>query len=970
MKAGVVPRNGVFAMKWMRKAGSVALLLVSIGGCKQNYFMTEADFSHYQNLYPVQMETDPRASALPVTEPVGKPTTVLDPERKPRFISLAEAMAIALEQGNIGSQTPGNAGIAFDTLVSFGGTVVEGSDNIRVLSLAPAITANVTELALSKFDAVWQTSMAWNQQDRPIGTTLDTFQSSSQQNINFINQQVTNFNSTILKPLPTGGVAGITFKTDYTLTNLPARFNPAYQPALQFGFEQPLLQGYGVEINQLRNSHPGSVLNPGVLQAVLPADGIRANEGILVTRTRFDQQRAEFERLIANLILNTETAYWNLYGAYWTLYAREQALRQGFEAWKISKARLEAGVITPADLAQTRGQYELFRGQRLAALDDVLEKERQVRNILGMPAEDGTRLIPVDTPTLARFEPNWDLAMEETLSLRPELYLARMEIKIRQMELITARNYLMPDLRFFSTYDVNSIGNNLTGPGLDQLDQNAFRQLASNHYNNWQVGLRLTVPIGFRTANALVRASKLGLARAYEVLHDQELKVSRTLASSYRRIFTAYEQIKVQRAQREAFGEQIRIRFQEFIAGKSAGAGRNRDTIDILLEAQRFWADALANEYQAIVAYNNALTAFEYQKGTVLKHNNVHLAEGALPQVAQVRAVEHQRERTNALLLRERSTTIPHESFNPEQGQVGLPGLPSQPAERPGLAPSPSLPALLENAPSISENPMLEDNALPAPGVPGRNLNPGARPGLPGVGPRNAPSGPDISTSPFTSPNYDNRLHPGEDPRERFTNPRLPNQPGSATAPAMAPNRLPVGTPNEDGSLDNSMGIPSSRPSSQAIRPNLNNMGAPGRQPLPAGNPVNPMPGQSLPAPRSGTSGANTAPNIMGAAKWGTENIGMAEGTMPSPGGRSIAPSVMIESEIQQVGRSVPETGRGSPVARLPQGLVPATDGVERSLAAPYNPPSAQSIRLTSGVDNAAAPSVVPLTIPALPAGK
>lgn len=145
---------------------------------------------------------------------------------------------------------------------------------------------------------------------------------------------------------------------------------------------------------------------------------VGANEGILVTRIRFDQQRMEFERLVANMVLNVETAYWNLYGSYWALYAREQALRQGYEAWKISKARLEAGVITPADLAQTRGQYELFRGQRLAALDQVLESERQMRNILGFPpktARDSSPSIrrpwpalnPTGTPRLKNV---WDCA--------------------------------------------------------------------------------------------------------------------------------------------------------------------------------------------------------------------------------------------------------------------------------------------------------------------------------------------------------------------------------------------------------------------------------------------------------------------------------------------------------------------------------------------------------------------------------
>ena len=51
-------------------------------------------------------------------------------------------------------------------------------------------------------------------------------------------------------------------------------------------------------------------------------------EGILITRIRFDQARAEFERNINFMVINVEFAYWTLYGSYWTLYSREQALRQ------------------------------------------------------------------------------------------------------------------------------------------------------------------------------------------------------------------------------------------------------------------------------------------------------------------------------------------------------------------------------------------------------------------------------------------------------------------------------------------------------------------------------------------------------------------------------------------------------------------------------------------------------------------
>ena len=270
---------------------------------------------------------------------------------------------------------------------------------------------------------MWSTSLSWNTTDRPVATSSDLITSGGQTAIN--TEQAT-LQSSIFKPLPTGGVAGITFAVPYTLTNQPAAVNPAYQPSLQFDFEQPLLQGFGVEINQLRQSSPTSELLPNAsVLGDLPQPGV---EGILVTRIRFDQQRAEFQRNVNFMLANVEFSYWNLYNAYWTLYANEAALRQAYESWKIAEVKLQAGKIAVADVAQARGQYELFRSNRLQALGgtaagavSVIEAERELRGMLGLPVEDGTRLVPSDAPTLAEFHPDWDTALAEAMNNAPSL---------------------------------------------------------------------------------------------------------------------------------------------------------------------------------------------------------------------------------------------------------------------------------------------------------------------------------------------------------------------------------------------------------------------------------------------------------------------------------------------------------------------------------------------------------------------
>jgi hypothetical protein len=347
-------------------------------------------------------------------------------------------------------------------------------------------------------------------------------------------------------------------------------------------------------------------------------------------------------------------------------------------------------------------------------VDQVLEAERQLRGLLGIPPEDGMRLVPIDAPTLAPFQPDWTGALHEALTLRPELVQARIELKARQLDIINTKNLLLPDVRFFSSYDINSVGTRLDGPS----EANALRNLASAKFNNYGLGLRAEIPLGFRDAHAQTRQSRLNLARTYFALQDNERRAINQLVFQYRRLATTHELIRANRAQREAAAQQLEARFKEFLAG--------RGTLDILLEAQRFWADALREEYNAIAQYNIALAGFQFAKGTMLQHDNVVISEGPLPQCAQVRAVDHEKERSKALVFRERAKPVSTDCKT-------CPGLPEIPDDE-----APSIPALMEGKKQALPVP----DALPAgpdatrsartarelpgpvvPKLPGRNAN-------------------------------------------------------------------------------------------------------------------------------------------------------------------------------------------------------------------------------------------------------
>jgi hypothetical protein len=286
------------------------------------------------------------------------------------------------------------------------------------------------------------------------------------------------------------------------------------------------------------------------------------------------------------------------------------------------------------------------------------------------------------------------------------------------MNVILSKNQLLPDLRFTSTYGITSIGSHLDGSD----DNNAFRKLASDHFNNWSAGLRLEMPLGYRDAHAGLRIARLNLARAYGILRDIEYNATLFLTDQYRLIAERYQVIEARRSQRIAFAEQLRVRSDEYIVG--------RGTLDILLEAQRFWATALASEYAAISDYNNALANFEFAKGTILRHDNIYIAEGPLPQCAQVRAVEHERERTKALVLLERAEPAIHPSGHTDAEALATPAVPTDKAA--------TLPNLLNTAPLPGSSP-IEKLPFPKPVPPAAPTTPAATPMLPPI-PGTAPT--------------------------------------------------------------------------------------------------------------------------------------------------------------------------------------------------------------------------------------
>src|SRR5262245_41473667 len=136
-------------MRWKAVVVGLALTLAVTSGCKQQCFLTEASYNAAHDLTMSNLACDADLSVRPPSAIVPTPTSVNDPEREPRYLSLREAIAIALENGTTGLQSSRLGGTADDDLLRFTGNGVVQPDSIRVLALQPAIAGAAIESALA-----------------------------------------------------------------------------------------------------------------------------------------------------------------------------------------------------------------------------------------------------------------------------------------------------------------------------------------------------------------------------------------------------------------------------------------------------------------------------------------------------------------------------------------------------------------------------------------------------------------------------------------------------------------------------------------------------------------------------------------------------------------------------------------------------------------------------------------------------
>ena len=265
---------------------------------------------------------------------------------------------------------------------------------------------------------------------------------------------------------------------------------------------------------------------------------------------------------------------------------------------------------------------------------------------MGLPRPSDCKLIrPIDEPIAAKIDFDWCQITAEATTRRAELRRQKWIVRRRELELIASKNYLLPKLDAVGRYRWRGFGDDLFP--IDPMPaapngrfDNAYGDLTSGDFQEWQLGFELNVPIGFREGHVAERNAELLLSRERAILRDQQREIVHEVADAVGEVDRAYTVLQTSYNRLGANRDQLG-------ACRRLTKPTRRRSICIWMPSAAS-SDAETDYYLNRARYTLASKNVHFVKGTLLDYDGVQLAEGPWPGEAYVDAAKREASRSAA----------------------------------------------------------------------------------------------------------------------------------------------------------------------------------------------------------------------------------------------------------------------------------------------------------------------------------
>ncbi len=400
----------------------------------------------------------------------------------------------------------------------------------------------------------------------------------------------------------------------------PASMTDSFR--LQFGLSRRFATGATAQLSyeNLRTANPPSpgiqnaALGLQITQPLLRGAGPAVNLGdARIARNSHRASVSEFQSAVIDVIAQVERAYWDLVFAHGNLKVHRRSLQLAEDLLQSNRERVKAGILAPSEIIRAESSVAAQQAAILdaeAAVNDAGDALRRLINTPQVDLADDVNVLPTDEPR-SDYQPldlKW--VIYQALTHRPDLIARKTELENLGIQLVVARNQLLPTLDLTVFYRTKGAGRSL---------DTSFDRYSSLIFDDYGGTIEFSVPLEQRSARGSVTRARLQRQQALFELKNSEDAIVVEVRRQLRRVETKYEQIGRFRRARQLALDRLDDENDKLLLGTAT-------TLDVL-EAQRELTNAERDELRATVDFNIALVELRRAMGALLQDYQVQFAE-------------------------------------------------------------------------------------------------------------------------------------------------------------------------------------------------------------------------------------------------------------------------------------------------------------------------------------------------------
>ncbi len=393
------------------------------------------------------------------------------------------------------------------------------------------------------------------------------------------------FNAGVSGKLITGTEYNIDFLNERYKSSISTQSpNPYYATEPKITITQPLFKDFGILVNK--------------------AD-------IIVAQNNRLQSGASFKDTVMDTISKAKTAYYN-YIFYLENYAiAKLSLERAQHLLEINKARYQKGLLSSVDLLETEAAAAQREKTVLTAEAQVKKAEDDLKLITNLVDDSeawNAKIELIDKPVFIVEEVDLLQSLKDAFGYRPDYYSAKIDLKSRDIKIVTAKNALFPTVDLVGSFGLNGLGKDY---------QDALEKVDSE-YKDWSVGVKFSLPWGGGD-RAKYDQRQLEKAQALLLFKRLEQNIILEIRDKVRLAKTQKQQVDVAKLSKEKEDQNYEAQKERYAAGQVS-------THD-MLDYQDKLSQAELDYVKALIDYNIALINLDKSRGLTLVKNDIKLEE-------------------------------------------------------------------------------------------------------------------------------------------------------------------------------------------------------------------------------------------------------------------------------------------------------------------------------------------------------